>query len=121
MTLGFRIFPSRSKDLPGCHEYSVPAEIKEHIDLIRPTVHFNHRPSPQSETKFKRAGGLGQPSSGVGPKQKPAQPVPIPATAVPPGLIECDEMITPGCLRALYNVPTFNPAAADKNSYGIGN
>jgi tripeptidyl-peptidase I len=96
----------------GCHEYSIPADLREHIDLIKPTVHFKHRPSHQS-TKFKRAGGLGEPSSITGPKQNPN------AKLVPPSLANCDEMITLDCLRTLYDVPEFQPKALDKNSYGI--
>ncbi|KIK61113.1 hypothetical protein GYMLUDRAFT_43210 [Collybiopsis luxurians FD-317 M1] len=99
----------------GCHEYSVPAAIREHIDLIRPTVHFDHRPSPKSETKFKRAGDVGK-SPGTGPK---TSPTPIHTLPVSPGLADCDQMITLGCLRALYNVPEFKPRSLDKNSYGI--
>ncbi|KIK61117.1 hypothetical protein GYMLUDRAFT_59078 [Collybiopsis luxurians FD-317 M1] len=97
-----------------CHNYSVPAAIQEHVELIRPTVHFTHRPSLKSEAKFKRAGILGKPSPGTGPITSSIDTLPV-----PPGLIECAQMMTPGCLRALYNVPQFNPLAMDKNSYGI--
>ncbi|KAF9063311.1 subtilisin-like protein [Rhodocollybia butyracea] len=96
----------------GCQTYSVPSDIREHIDLIKPTVHFNHRPSPKSVTKFKRAGGLGAPSSSTGPKQSPN------AKPVPPALANCDEMITLDCLRALYSVPDFTPKSKH-NTYGI--
>ncbi|KIK70403.1 hypothetical protein GYMLUDRAFT_32410 [Collybiopsis luxurians FD-317 M1] len=97
----------------GCHEYSVPAEIREHIDLIKPTVHFNHRPSPKSTSKFKRAGNLGKPSSSTGPKKSAN------ARPVPPSLANCDKMITLDCLRTLYDVPDFKPVSTHKNSYGI--
>ncbi|KAJ3981324.1 subtilisin-like protein [Lentinula detonsa] len=99
----------------SCETYSVPADVREHIDLIKPTVHFNHRPSPKSTTKFKRSGvNLGKPGvSAVGPKKSAgAQPV-------PPTLADCDKMITLDCLKALYDVPDFNPVSLDTNSYGI--
>ncbi|KAF5392549.1 hypothetical protein D9757_002178 [Collybiopsis confluens] len=97
----------------SCHDYSVPADIREHIDLIKPTVHFNHRPSPKSTTKFKRAGDLGKPSSTTGPKKSPN------ASPVPPTLANCDKMITLDCLKALYDVPGFHAVSTHKNSYGI--
>ncbi|KAG5716819.1 Aorsin, partial [Termitomyces sp. T112] len=28
----------------GCVSYSVPAHVQPHVDLIKPTVHFRHRP-----------------------------------------------------------------------------
>ncbi|KAH7872402.1 subtilisin-like protein [Lentinula edodes] len=101
----------------SCETYSVPADIRKHIDLIKPTVHFNHRPSPKTTTKFKRAASganLGKPGvSTVGPKKSPD------ATPVPPSLENCDKMITLDCLKALYDVPDFNPVSTDTNSYGI--
>lgn len=36
-----------------------------------------------------------------------------------PSLENCDTMITPDCLRALYSV-NYTPVATDKNTYGIG-
>ncbi|KIK66335.1 hypothetical protein GYMLUDRAFT_158030, partial [Collybiopsis luxurians FD-317 M1] len=78
----------------ACHNYSVPAAIQERVELIRPAVHFTHRPSLKSETRFKRAGILGKPSPGTGPIASSIDTLPV-----PPGLIECDQMMTPGCLR----------------------
>lgn len=98
----------------GCHSYSVPAHIREHIDLIKPTVHFNHRPSPQTRTSLeRRAGNLGAPTSGRGPKKSTAK------VTITPTLENCDQMITLDCLRALYSVD-YKPVATAKNSYGIG-
>lgn len=101
----------------GCQTYSVPAHIREHIDLIKPTVHFNHRPSPKSVNKFKRAGDLGKPSSSTGPKKNPVSK-PVSSGSIPPALADCDEMITLDCLKALYSVPDFKPKSKD-NTYGI--
>ncbi|KAF8993521.1 subtilisin-like protein [Cyathus striatus] len=97
----------------GCHSYSVPAHVKDHIDLIRPTVHFNHKPL-QKRGLAKRDGfkGLGSPSVHEGPKQSGQQ------ITITPSLANCDQMITPDCLRALYNFK-YKPIATKKNSYGI--
>ncbi|KAF9561786.1 subtilisin-like protein [Agrocybe pediades] len=97
----------------GCHNYSVPAHVKEHIDLIKPTVHFNHRPTPNALQK--RAGkNLGAPSIFNGPKKAGNSFVKI-----TPSLENCDQFITPDCLRALYSI-NYKPIATKKNSYGIG-
>lgn len=90
----------------GCQTYSVPAHVKEHIDLIKPTVHFNHRPSP----KF---GGLGSPTLRPGPKKSNKQ------VKTPPSLENCDENITLDCLRALYSI-NYKPVETKKNTFGIG-
>ncbi|TFK40519.1 Pro-kumamolisin, activation domain-containing protein [Crucibulum laeve] len=97
----------------GCHSYSVPAHLTEHIDLIKPTVHFNHRPSPKSRTLQPRAGGLGAPAARPGPKKSNKK-----LTKQASSLDTCDEMITLDCLRALYAVD-YTPVATAKNSYGI--
>ncbi|KAF8817102.1 subtilisin-like protein [Phlegmacium glaucopus] len=94
----------------GCHNYSIPAHVREHIDLIRPTVQFNHRPSPLAVGK--RAGGLGVPNGRNGPKQSSK------AVTITPTLSTCDQMITLDCLRALYSI-NHTPVATAKNSYGI--
>ncbi|KAF8895255.1 subtilisin-like protein [Infundibulicybe gibba] len=83
---------------------------QEHVDLIKPTVHFNHRPSPK--LKAKRGGGLGMPSSSTGPKKSTAE------VTITPSLANCDKMITLDCLRALYAVD-YTPVSTSKNSYGI--
>ncbi|KAJ7843350.1 subtilisin-like protein [Mycena olivaceomarginata] len=66
----------------GCHNYSVPAHVQEHIDLIKPTVQFNHRVNKELS------------------------------------LDTCDEIITPDCLRALYNFH-YTPHETEKNTFGI--
>ena len=98
--------------LLGCHNYSVPAHVRQHIDLIQPTVQFNHRPSPLAIGK--RAGGLGVPTGRNGPKKSSKG-----VTVSSPSLSTCDEMITLDCLRALYSVD-YTPVETSKNSYGIG-
>ena len=89
----------------------MPRQLRQHIDLIKPTVHFNHRPAPNA--LLKRTGGLGQPFSGSGPK-KSNKPVKI-----TPSLANCDQIITLDCLRALYKI-NYIPCSTHKNTFGIG-
>ncbi|KAM5536931.1 hypothetical protein V8D89_009478 [Ganoderma adspersum] len=95
----------------GCHSYSVPEDIREHIDLIKPTVHFLHRvPTPNQLQKraFER------PSTHIktGPKTDGS------LVDVPPNLANCDQTITLDCLRALYAID-YTPVSTDKNTFGI--
>lgn len=111
----------------ACTEYSIPSSLKEHIDMVYPTVHFDVRSRPQPRDDAVRPDitkrekipglykGLGAPGSGSLPKggyrignhHKNMS-----------DLDNCDEYITPDCLRALYQFPV-NHKAAPGNSYGI--
>ncbi|EMD39903.1 hypothetical protein CERSUDRAFT_103818 [Gelatoporia subvermispora B] len=99
----------------SCHSYSVPEHVREHIDLIQPTVHFAHRlprdfkPS-QQKRDFQR---LGMPGAHSGPKTNGVK-----VLAAPSDLSTCDEMITPDCLRALYSIDR-TPVETKKNTFGI--
>jgi tripeptidyl-peptidase-1 len=95
--------------------YHVPEYVSEHIDIIKPTVHFNHRArGGDAPAKFrKREASLGRPSNNNGPKTNGQ-------LATGSGsLATCDQEIVPDCLRALYSID-YTPVATDKNSYGIG-
>lgn len=52
------------------------------------------------------------PSPSTGPKTNGK------AVTITPVLENCDEIITPDCLRALYSV-NYTPVATDINTYGI--
>lgn len=94
----------------GRQTYSIPARMEKHIDLIMPTVHFNHLPSPMVQRK--RTGGLGALESQPGPHRVEEE------VTVTPTLAKCDKLITMECLRALYNID-YTPVATKKNSFGI--
>ncbi|KAI0823314.1 family S53 protease [Trametes gibbosa] len=68
--------------------YSIPADLKAHIDLVHPTITF---PNP-----FARLPAMISP-----PKIKPTAN--LTSNAVP---ASCSSVITPACLQALYNIPT---------------
>ncbi|CDO74350.1 hypothetical protein BN946_scf184645.g6 [Trametes cinnabarina] len=80
--------------------YSIPADLKGHIDLVHPTITF---PNP-----FARLPAMVMP-----PKVKPA--VNITSDAVP---ASCSSTITPACLQVLYGIPT-TPAKVSSNQLGV--
>ncbi|MCJ1408986.1 hypothetical protein MMC19_003063 [Ptychographa xylographoides] len=114
----------------ACGEYHVPEHVKEHIDFITPTVHFDAKINPPKDANnpkiVKRQDptaatgttvvpgkglGLGSPGSASLPKQGTAVDLKKP-------LKNCDEQIVPNCLRSLYNIPPVTTSNS-KNSYGI--
>ncbi|KAI9737674.1 MAG: hypothetical protein M1818_005678 [Claussenomyces sp. TS43310] len=117
----------------ACEHYSVPEEIQEYIDIIVPTLHFDakvEQPKKRSipskpETPDSSAAGpkvipgaaksIGQPGSGVAWPKKGAT---VSKFNIASDSSQCNERITPDCLRALYNIPS-NSTAAPGNSYGI--
>ncbi|KAF9561787.1 subtilisin-like protein [Agrocybe pediades] len=96
----------------GCHNYSLPAHIRDHVDLIKPTVHFNPHPSLPTSLQRRAGKNLGAPSIHGGPK-KATDNVPI-----TPTLSNCDQFITPQCLRSLYSID-YKPLSAKENSFGV--
>ena len=98
----------------GCESYSVPDYIREHVELIKPTVHFVHR-LPDNPSPLRKRDKLGAPNTNNGPKTngvKVADPHSL-------SLKNCDKFITPDCLRALYNIH-YKPQVPKLNTYGIG-
>ncbi|KAG6827607.1 hypothetical protein H0H92_011146 [Tricholoma furcatifolium] len=94
----------------GCASYSVPAYIQPHIDLIKPTVQLRHY--TMENRLAKRGMNLGAPSTNRGPKRSSKK------ITAEPSLANCDEMITPDCLRALYNFD-YTPVSTHENSIGV--
>ncbi|KAL9623206.1 MAG: hypothetical protein Q9160_002521 [Pyrenula sp. 1 TL-2023] len=131
----------------ACSDYSIPESVREHIDFITPTVHFDAKikpPKDEHNPKIKRrdAETLNRRGGDKVPRQASSTaavgaPVetdkaekigsPVSGSLPKPGgiidkifheLENCDEQIVPDCLRALYRFPP-NVAAAPGNSYGI--
>ncbi|KZP06107.1 subtilisin-like protein [Athelia psychrophila] len=99
----------------GCHSYSVPAHVSEHIDLIRPTVHFKHNPpasSSKDNLKKRTSMHLGTQHS------SPSSNIAATANANANDLADCSQLITLDCLRALYKI-NYTPTQSSINSYGI--
>ncbi|KAF8265790.1 subtilisin-like protein [Lactarius quietus] len=102
--------PSGAKKI-GCLSYSVPEHISDHVEIIKPTVHFSHH-IPQDPGRLPKRFNPGQPFSTQGPKTNGAT---VDAAL---SLDNCDEFITPACIRTLYNF-YYTPIATANNSYGI--
>lgn len=120
----------------ACDKYHVPEHLVEHIDIITPTVHFdqligyerhgNRQQMPdetvaelkkRSDQLKKRdrpstAGIIGSPDDGSNPKQGHV------IENAMMDLSQCDSMITPECLQALYDMPR-GRLAAKSNTLGI--
>lgn len=105
--------------------YSLPIHIKHHVDFITPTLHFDtklKKRSQDDQVLAKRIHGqskinLGAPNSPSLPKPKPG----VHPTQIFKELSQCDQYITPDCLRALYGIPVLPPFTITnkKNSFGI--
>ncbi|EMC93369.1 hypothetical protein BAUCODRAFT_113640 [Baudoinia panamericana UAMH 10762] len=106
----------------ACDEYSVPSHLRQHIDIVSPTLHFDTKlgqpDNKRSVSKRDRPGtgrGIGWPGHWNPPKGGWRLPWPHRPTT---DLSTCDEYIVPDCLRYLYQFPT-NYGANPQNSYGI--
>ncbi|KAI8974189.1 family S53 protease [Trametes punicea] len=82
--------------------YSIPAELKGHLDLVHPTITF---PDPKS--------GVPLVSSPVKAARREADH--FDARAVPSS---CSSSITPACLQAIYGIPT-TPATQSSNKLAV--
>lgn len=123
---------STGKHHIACTEYHVPEHIGPFLDFIIPTIHFDTQviqrvastekmpkddPSKAAvglPVETKAATDMGSPNSGSLPKKG----ADVDIKKIPEELAECDNYITPSCLRALYN---FGPgtSANPKNSLGV--
>ncbi|TVY15302.1 Tripeptidyl-peptidase sed1 [Lachnellula arida] len=101
----------------ACEDYSVPTHLKEHIDFVTPTIHFDALVKP---TKKRR--DLEKRSMRVRPTpqiKKGSDIVPGPEfspEATQYTLANCYEYVTPQCIRALYN---FTNGTLALSSYGV--
>lgn len=119
----------------ACEKYHVPEHIAEHIDIITPTVHFDQNigyerfgqrepVSEESTTELRKrsaqlakrqrpsTGIIGSPDDGTNPKQGHD------IDNAMMDLEQCNTMITPACLQALYKMPV-GKLAASNNTLGI--
>lgn len=104
----------------GCDEYSIPKHLKDRIDFVTPSLHFDTRVRDRTEKLKKRqetpetGKQIGQPGSWSTPHLGKY----INKNQFIKELEQCDEQITPNCLRALYKIPK-STGKSKKNSYGI--
>ncbi|KAF2172496.1 hypothetical protein M409DRAFT_63164 [Zasmidium cellare ATCC 36951] len=110
----------------ACEEYKIPASLKDKIDFVYPSVHFDVklkiRQESDSQLENRKFGpGHWQPWN---PKNPGGGSLPkwnhwwLPHSSIIKDLQNCDQQITPWCLRYLYK---FGPGNSKnpKNSYGI--
>ena len=91
----------------ACEEYSVPAHITEHINVITPTLHFDVKPHMKKRDV---------------PNHVPNEESDAASTPTSNGsndMQSCVDQITPDCLRALYNIPQATSKPSPDNSFGI--
>ncbi|KAL8278991.1 hypothetical protein RQP46_008660 [Phenoliferia psychrophenolica] len=81
----------------GCDSYSLPADVRDHIDLIQPTTHLF---APRANARVSA------------PKSASA------ALAIQNSTMTCTALTTLACLRQLYNINYVQQATA-RNSLGI--
>jgi tripeptidyl-peptidase-1 len=80
---------------------------------VLPSVHFDTKLKRRSGSAPEPARAIGQPGVGISPKTAGT------ISQLVTELEQCDEYITPICLRALYGL-VYEPVATELNSYGIG-
>jgi tripeptidyl-peptidase-1 len=93
--------------------YSLPVTLHEHVQTVAPTTYFG---SPRALRKISKV-VFNSPTlpngdlelQEVAAKFAPGDPVPS----------NCSSIITPTCLRMLYNTLTYSPQAASTNKLGV--
>ncbi|ORY08859.1 peptidase S8/S53 domain-containing protein [Clohesyomyces aquaticus] len=90
----------------ACEEYSVPEHVTEHINIITPTLHF--------DVKSKRDISRAPIHEPLGDDYTPFSQDDNSTT-----LQDCAKLITPACLKALYNIPELSDKRSEDNSFGI--
>jgi tripeptidyl-peptidase-1 len=108
----FEYIHESGKSHVACEEYSIPAHLSDHIDFITPTVHFDaklNQPGKRSTdppVQPAKAKSIGSASSNIAAPKTDGK---IPFSEIISELKQCDEYITPDCLRALYLFPPSFP------------
>jgi len=117
----------------ACDQYHVPEHLSKHIDIITPTVHFDQRVGHnrqktkipvaedlQTELKKRSLSKRQRPEKGIvgGPSDASLPKQGATITNALMSLDQCDTMITPACLRALYATPP-GTLSSSNNTLGI--
>lgn len=102
----------------ACDEYSLPSHLSGSIDFVLPSTHFDVKIRRDGDNRLAKradpdAKDIGNPGSGSLPKQGAT----LGLSDIITELSDCDEQITPDCLRLLYGLPV-NQVANSENSYG---
>ena len=105
-------------------EYNVPEHVSKHVDFITPTIHFDAKLLPPAggdealERRDKPGAGtaIGKPGSSWLPKQ--GRVINMTPDLAGAATDNCNTMITPACLRALYAIPSVTKSSVT-TPYGI--
>jgi tripeptidyl-peptidase-1 len=93
-------------------EYSLPAHLDKHIELVQPTTAFYRTKSHDATFRFSPILDTAPPpASSSGKISVPGSGVTVDAS--------CNGTITVSCLKQLYNAVDYVPSAADKNAIGL--
>lgn len=91
-------------------EYSLPAHLDQHVELVQPTTVFLRTKGHRSTLRFS-------PSAQVSPSSADAKIV-IPGSAQSVNA-SCNSTITVSCLKQLYNIVDYVPQATHQNAIAV--
>ncbi|KAI0675673.1 peptidase S8/S53 domain-containing protein [Trametes maxima] len=92
--------------------YSLPAALHEHVAVVAPTTYFGTMKSMKATSFIQEDAPTIESDVELAKLLKgPTSLATIPSS--------CNSVITPACLRALYNTTSYVPKATDKNSLGV--
>ncbi|KAI0635946.1 subtilisin-like protein [Trametes polyzona] len=98
----------------GCHHgYHLPEDVREHVDLVTPTVHFEKVKLGAHARRSSRKRGL----SSAGQMRRPNGAPMHPTDMTHWDVANCDQAATLDCFRALYD---FYPKLTETNKNSIG-
>jgi len=93
-------------------EYSLPAHLDEHIELVQPTTAFHRAKGQRTTFRFSPPAPEASPSFNAGTK------ITVPGSAVTVDA-SCKSTITVSCLKQLYNAVGYVPRAPKKNAIAL--
>ncbi|KAI9443995.1 tripeptidyl peptidase A [Lactarius indigo] len=93
-------------------EYSLPAHLDKHIELIQPTTAFNRAKGQRTTFRFSPAPDTASPSLSSDEK------ISVTGSGVTVDA-SCNTTITVSCLKQLYNAVDYVPKATDKNAIAL--
>lgn len=94
--------------LVGAEEYKLPSNVAQHVDFVIPSTVMGKMAS-------KRSGSAPNKSHIVPFPHQPVNPSQVAAA----GTANCGSVITPDCIKALYNIPNAPTSPNPKNKLGI--
>jgi len=91
-------------------EYSLPAHLDQHIELVQPTTVFHRAKGHRSTLRFSPPGQV-SPSSADAKIVIPGSTLSVNAS--------CNSTMTVSCLKQLYNMVDYVPRATHENAVAV--